>query len=120
MHNVYQKKPADGENFNIKDCPVLVNSVKASDSGHKLTEINGHTEEVFWDWVTTKDGSRKLLIVYSMKLGYINEFSFVFIISYLLIIFILMLVTALYINYRNDYLTSMVNLYNLSSSCCNK
>jgi hypothetical protein len=99
-------------NINIKDNPTLLSIINNLDNGHELVKINNHNEEIFWDWINAKDGSRKLLIIYGVEVTLINEFSFVFIISFILIIFILMLTASLYINYRNDYLSSMINLYN--------
>ena len=117
LYNVYSNKQKHVD-FNIKNHPVLFNLLNTSNSGHQLVNVDNCKEDVFWSWVTTKDGSRKLLIVYGIELQGINEFSFVFIISYLLIIFILILVASMYIDYRNDYLASLVNLYRLSS--CDK
>lgn len=119
LYNVYSNKENKGNNesLNVKDYPGLFNSLNSSDSGSKSITVGDHNQEVFWNWVTTKDGSRKLLIVYGIELASLNEFSFVFIISYLLIIFILMLSASIYISRRNDYLTSLVKLYRLSSTC---
>lgn len=109
--------PVQKDEFDITKHPDLFNLLQSSDAGRETIHIDNADEEIFWDWVISSDGSRQLLIIYGMRFDAINEFSFVFIISYLLIIFILILVVLIHLNDKYDYFISISKLYELSMRC---
>lgn len=117
-YNLRMVYPRDAESkFDIKQYPNLFNSLETSNTGSKIINIDNYNEEIFWDWIISDDGSRQLLVIYGMTFESINEFSFVFIVSYLLIIFILILVVLIYLNDKYDYFISISRLYELSMRC---
>jgi ABC-type multidrug transport system fused ATPase/permease subunit len=117
QYNLHRACPEQFEDFSIKDNSDLFKLLNSLESGKYQFTIDDHSEDIFWSWITTNDGSKRLLIVFSMEFDAINEFSFVFIISYLLIVFVLILAITVYINYRQDYFSSLIRLYRLTTSC---
>lgn len=117
QYNLRTMYPEPDNEFDIKQYPSLFNSLQSSDTGRETLHIDNCNEEIFWDWIISNDGTRQLLIIYGMTFDTINEFSFVFIISYLLIIFILILVILIYLNDKYDYFISLSKLYQLSMRC---
>lgn len=117
QYNLRTVYPEKEDKFDITQYPNLYNLLQSTDTGRETIYIDNSNEEIFWDWIISSDGSRQLLIIYGMTFEAINEFSFVFILSYLLILFILILVVLIYLNDKYDYFISISRLYKLSMRC---
>lgn len=101
LFSVQFKENSPTINNNLSDYAELVELFETNEEGHTNIKIGDDEEDIYFQWTTTSEGKRYLIIIYMSKPIVENLWVFEFV-CYLILILIFILIIRLHIIQQQD------------------